>query len=269
MNISPHFCSMTDNVCLYDIEMHELHMQFDEPTGPPQQPSQSENEDSNSNFLFDQTERKEMDPAASEISNVDLQSLRENEIKLKAARRTIETLENQVDVIRDENERLTKTKMELLDKTSQQIEDMRDELQNMCTQLRQKEATIKQLIHINKEGYDPDLDEQKSSSDRLSWSNPLGIGSSIKNGFSYITFGRSKYSTPVHTLGDTKKSKIDLAISTSQEIERLRSIIRVLSTAQSTQNGTNNTPHINGINNNTNRQRNGLISYYPGGGGLN
>lgn len=248
-----------------DIEMHELHMQFDEPSGPIQQPSQSENEDSNSNFLFDQTERKDMDPNATEMSNnVDLQSLRENEIKLKAARTRIETLENQMGVIQDENERLTKTKMDLLDKTSQQIEDMRDELQNMCTQLRQKEATIKQLIHINKEGYDPDLDEQKSNlgdtNIRSSWSNPLGIGSSIKNGINYITFGRSKYSTPVHTLGDTKKQKIDLAISTSQEIERLRSIIRVLSTAQSnTQNGIINTP-------NTNQQRNGLMSYNNPGG---
>mmetsp|Transcript_41640 Transcript_41640/g.36835 ORF Transcript_41640/g.36835 Transcript_41640/m.36835 type:complete len:440 (-) Transcript_41640:189-1508(-) len=244
------------------LKMHELQMPFDEPS---QQRSQSENEDSNSNFLFDQTERKD---GMDQNGNFDSETARDNEIKLKAANVTIEKLNDRMGEIQDENTRLTKTKMELLDKTSQQIEDMRDELQNMCTQLRQKDAQIKQLIHINKEGYDPDQDEQKSNGDtniRSSWSNPLGIGSSIKNGFSYMTFGRSKYSSPVHTLGDTKKSKIDLAISTSSEIERLRSIIKVLSTAQTnTQNGitTNNTP-------NNHNKRNGLMSYYPGGGGLN
>ena len=244
---------------VFCIELHELHMQFDEPS---QQPSESENEDSNSNFLFDSTERKDMDQNAKKKKNdIDLQRLQENEIKLRAAKTRIENLEYQMDVIRDENERLIKNKKELTDNASKQMEVMRNDLQNMCTQLQQKEATIKKLIHMNKEGYDPELDEQKSNGDTnvrsSSWS-------SIKNGWNYITFGRTKYSSSVDKILDqTKKAKIGLAISTSQEIERLRSIIRILSTSQTTkttQNGTRNT---------LNRDRNGLMSYYPGGGGLN
>merc|ERR1719464_98491 len=99
----------------------------------------------------------------------------------------------------------------------------------MAQQLVHRERTIQRLIHINKEGYNPD-DDRKS--DVSSWS---GIGNSVKNGF--LTFGRSKFSSSGHTLADTKKAKIDLVIHASKEIERLRGIIRTLSTKQ--------TPHKN------------------------
>ena len=246
---------------LFDLELHI----FDEPP-PSQQPSQSENEDSNSNFLFDDfAEKKDVEQDVNNQENqpqvIDAQTFKENEIRLKAAKSRIDNLEQQVETITDENQRLTKTKMELLDKTSKQMEEMRDEVQNMCNQLQQKEATIQKLMQFSIEGVAPgQITNQHDDEQKI---NGLGsIGNSIKNGLNYITFGRSKYSTPVHTIGDTKKSKIDLAVSTSQEIERLRSIIRVLSTARTT-NGHNN------HNNNNTPHRNGLMSIFPGSSPLN
>merc|ERR1711897_34394 len=114
------------------------------------------------------------------------------------------------------------------------METMREGLQNMAQQLGDKQRKIKQLIHINKEGYNPEADDHKSDISnitRLSW-----MSNSVKNGL--WTFGRSKFSSPGYTLADTKKAKIDLVISASSEIERLRSIIRTLSTSS--------TPHKNG-----------------------
>lgn len=236
---------------------------FDEPS-QPFNPSQSENEESNSlNFVLFDSEQKNMEQ---EDGDDLLQTAKDNEIRLKAANFKIDNLEKEISEIKDENDRLAVTKMDLLDKTSQQMEEMRDELQNMCQQLVAKEQTIKQLIHISKEGYNPDDDHKSDTNNnnaintRSSWSNPLGIGNSIKNGL--WTFGRSKFSSPIHTLTDTKKSKIDLAISTSSEIERLRSIIKVLS-AQKTLTGGG------GGGGAATQQQNGLINgtyngLYPG-----
>merc|ERR1711920_862575 len=98
-------------------------------------------------------------------------------------------------------------------------------MESMAQTLVERERTIKELVHINKEGYKPD-DDQKSE---VSW---MGISNSVKNGI--WTFGRSKFSsTPKKTLADTQQAKIDLAISASLEIERLRSIIKTLSTQTS------------------------------------
>jgi len=220
-------------------ELHnklKMHSIYDEPISS----QQSENDDSGSNFVVEFVEQKDLeqeigaaDGNAGNADFVDIQTFKDNQIRLKAASLKINNLEKEIDDIKDENNRLTKTKMNLLDKTSQQIEEMRDELQNMCKQLQSKEQTIKQLIHINKEGYDPEKDdEQKSDTNntRSSWSNPIKNGI----GLNLMTWGRSIYSTPIHTINDTKKSKIDLAISTSTEIQRLRSIIKVLSTQQTT-----------------------------------
>ena len=227
---------------------------YDEPL---QRQSQSDYEDSNSIAFFDIAEHKEDqedlfgdNQKHKNGETVDYQLFKDNEIRLKAAKLEIDNLETKLEQVNEENHRLTRTKMELLNGTSQQIETMRDELQNMCQQLRQRDATIRKLALINKEGYDPDSEEKTDSNARLSWSNPLGINNPLKNG-GLMTFGRSIFSSPVHTITETKKSKIDLVIASSQEIERLRDIIKVLSTQH------NMTK--NGIQQHTKRQ-NGLIN---------
>merc|ERR1712113_144524 len=112
--------------------------------------------------------------------------------------RKYDELQQQMEEIKNENEFLVSNKNDLLNQTSKQIEIMRDKLDNMAKQLLDRERTIKELIHINKEGYNPD-DDQKSE---VSW---MGISNSVKNGI--LTFGRSKFSaTPKKTLAETKKA---------------------------------------------------------------
>mmetsp|Transcript_43218 Transcript_43218/g.71401 ORF Transcript_43218/g.71401 Transcript_43218/m.71401 type:complete len:547 (+) Transcript_43218:2-1642(+) len=176
-----------------------------------------------------------------ESHDVDARTQQENEARLQQAKQQVDDLEQELKQQRDEMER---EKMELINRTSTQIEMMRDELQTMCQHLQHKERTIHKLVHINREGYVPENDDfkynasetqqqqqqqQQPNSDSRSsslWST------AIRNGISSLTFARSKFSTPVHTLTETKQSKTDLAISSSREIDRLRSIIRTLSTKQ-------------------------------------
>merc|ERR1712087_222706 len=93
------------------------------------------------------------------------------------------------------------------------VEDMRQQLQS-------KEEAIRQLARLSKEGHVADAAEQKSET-RLSWSQ------SLQNGF--LAFGRTKFSTSRDALHDAQRAKIDLARTTCEEIERLRAIIKVLS----------------------------------------
>lgn len=89
---------------------------------------------------------------------------------------------------------------------------------------------IRHLVHRlerHKEGYVLDHEDEKTDTHFV---NALGMGNVMKQ--ETVTFGRSMFSTPIHTLDDTKKSKIDLANATALEIGRLREIIRVLSAAQ-------------------------------------
>ena len=176
-------------------------------------------------------------------------SATDNKLRMKAAKATIDRLYSEIKEVKNENEYLVSNKADLLNKTSKQIEIMRDKLENMAQQLVDRERTIKELIHINKEGYNPD-DDQKSE---VSW---MGISNSVKNGL--LTFGRSKFSsTPKKALADTKQAKIDLAISASLEIERLRSIIRTLSNQSTTTGG--------GSDGLIKTQKNGLINgLHPG-----
>jgi len=195
--------------------------------------SPSDNNDSHSTALL-------FEPFA-ESHDVDARTQQENEARLQQAKQQVDDLEQELKQQRDEMER---EKMELINRTSTQIEMMRDELQTMCQHLQHKERTIHKLVHINREGYVPENDDfkynasetqqqqqqqQQPNSDSRSsslWST------AIRNGISSLTFARSKFSTPVHTLTETKQSKTDLAISSSREIDRLRSIIRTLSTKQ-------------------------------------
>merc|ERR1712141_44909 len=115
---------------------------------------------------------------------------------------------------------------------------MRDEMQSMAKQLVSKEQMIRALVHRlgrHKEGYVAEVEEEEKTDSRFSWSSMLGMGSPLKKGL--VTFGRSKFSTPIHTLDETKRSKIDLANATALEIGRLREIIRVLSAAHETRHG--------------------------------
>jgi len=159
-----------------------------------------------------------------------------NAAKLKTYETHIENLRKEMATVRDENDRLMANKMTLLRETNLQMESMRDEMQSMAQLLVSKEQMVRHLVHRlerHKEGYVPDQEDEKTDT-RFSWSNALGMGGPIKRGM--VVFGRSKFSTPVHTLDETKRSKIDLAKTTALEIGRLREIIRVLS-AQQTQNG--------------------------------
>eukprot|EP00483_Globobulimina_turgida_P006049 UN06059 len=103
---------------------------------PPQQPEQSETIDSNSNVIFDDfsIEQKERDDQVL----IDAELFKDNQIRLKAANVIIDKLQKEIDGMTDENNRLATGKMELLNKTSQQMEVMRDELQNMFKQLQIK-----------------------------------------------------------------------------------------------------------------------------------
>ena len=126
-------------------------------------------------------------------------------------------LQRQLEESQEENTRLSSSKMSLLRQFSSQMETMRDSVEHMRQQLQAKEQAIRQLVRLgrrSKEGYVADADEQKSET-RLH----TGL----------LTFGRSKFSTPKHVLHDAKRAKIDLARSTCEEIERLRAIIKVLS----------------------------------------
>eukprot|EP01083_Nonionella_stella_P032225 88218_1 len=210
---------------------------YDEP--PPPAASQhilSENEDSFSNMLFDDFTAEQKDAIAEEEE--DMTQDKENEIRLKVARSKMEGMEENISELTEENDRLTQSKQELVNQTSQQIENMRDELQNMCAQLQDKENMIRRLIHVNKEGYDPEHDQKSDTNARLSLTNPLGISNSIAG---LWTYGRSKFSSS-HTIKQTTKSKIDLAIATSSEIQRLREIIKALTTANGTTYGGTNAP---------------------------
>merc|ERR1719242_557534 len=100
--------------------------------------------------------------------------------------------------VRDENERLTMNKMSLLRETNLQMESMRDEMQNMAKQLMSKEQMVRHLVHRlerHKEGYVPDQEDEKSDTRFV---GALGINNILKPGL--ITFGRSMFSTPIHTL---------------------------------------------------------------------
>eukprot|EP01083_Nonionella_stella_P032224 88216_1 len=181
-------------------------------------------------------EQEQKDAIAEEEE--DMTQDKENEIRLKVARSKMEGMEENISELTEENDRLTQSKQELVNQTSQQIENMRDELQNMCAQLQDKENMIRRLIHVNKEGYDPEHDQKSDTNARLSLTNPLGISNSIAG---LWTYGRSKFSSS-HTIKQTTKSKIDLAIATSSEIQRLREIIKALTTANGTTYGGTNAP---------------------------
>jgi len=185
------------------------------------------------------------DPYAGNLSPAD------NKLRLKAARTELDNLKKDMAEIKQQNGWLISDKAALLNKTSKQIEIMRDKMENMAQTLVERERTIKELIHINKEGYNPD-DDQKSE---VSW---MGISNSVKNGI--WTFGRSKFSsTPKKNLMDTQQAKIDLAISASLEIERLRSIIKALSSKKSS------SDTKTGGGTKANKLKNGLINgIYPG-----
>merc|ERR1712203_1253690 len=102
-------------------------------------------------------------------------------------------------------------------------------MQSMAKQLVSKEQMVRLLVHRlerHKEGYAPGQADDEKTDARFSWSGALGMGAPLKRGL--VTFGRSKFSTPIHTLDETKRSKIDLAKTTATEIGRLREIIRVL-----------------------------------------
>lgn len=152
--------------------------------------------------------------------------------QLKTLETHLDNLRKEMEEVRDENDRLTANKMTLLRETNLQMEAMRDEMQNMAKQLMSKEQMIRHLVHRlerHKEGYVPDQEDEKTDTRFV---GALGISNPLKP--EMITFGRSMFSTPIHTLDETKKSKIELANATALEIGRLREIIRVLSAAQQT-----------------------------------
>jgi len=140
-------------------------------------------------------------------------------------------LNNEVKMLHNDNERLLFSKIELIKSTSEQFERMRDEISDLTEilQLLKRSSTIMETnrkhvknntnsngIYIE-EGLQNNNNNDEYKHDII-----------INDAFS---FGRGKYSKPLwkDTVYDTQKSKIKLIENTSNEIERLRQIIRALS----------------------------------------